>query len=614
MNCPPSDWLWKQCKKHEDEAPNSDELQLPMKSGNNGQHSEYKIDDLFDDQLEIVTVVMDKIIEWATCENIASFIPLRLTINGPGGTGKTIVINTLVTLIRKMFNNNDVIKVCAPTGTAAFNAGGETVHHLMENKAGVYNYDPFSMPQTKKEKLTAKLKSLVCLIIDERSLLDSTITGVTEQMLSETIHNGSLDNYDWGHLPVLILVGDDYQLPSITKGAFDSFDQTTGSKVTIQGAQLLRGAADTVMSLTVSKRIKKKQTMDKEIIGKTRTAEPLTDEEANKLLNLHLTNIHAKHGQKVIDDIKRKSIYLFYRNNKRIMKNLEVLVEKTGPYNPVATCKTKSNGLYDGKAIKKHFRSSELPSTALLALETRVALSNRNFCPQWGLHNGAVGTVKEIVFQHGKNPNNGDLPEYTVVDFPLYQGPTWDNDNPTHVPIPTTMYRCDKGCCTRTFVPLELAYARTIHKFQGLTAGPVDKGRIPNIYECIICDPDEKKYEGSSLGLLYTALSRATTLGDEHGLGSAIYFIGSDFKAEQITRLTKKKNSDECFVQAQKRQKWVDYITNQEQKTKHRIKPILNRATQILQMTSDLTADPECAFDYDFLYTRKQEYIKAFAV
>ena len=28
-----------------------------------------------------------------------------------------------------------------------------------------------------------------------------------------------------------------------------------------------------------------------------------------------------------------------------------------------------------------------------------------------------MGTVKEIAFEVGKNPNNGDLPEYVVVHF-----------------------------------------------------------------------------------------------------------------------------------------------------------------------------------------------------
>ena len=459
-------------------------------------------------------------------------------------------MNTIVTLLRKMFNNNDVIKVCAPTGTAAFNAGGETVHHLMENRAGIFEYDAFSMDLSKKNKLTAKLKDLICLIIDERSLLDAAITGVTEQMMSETLFNGSLSHHDWGHIPVLIFVGDDYQLPSITSGAFDCFEKKDGNKTVTNGRQQLQKAAEVVMSLTASKRINDKQKMDKEIIRKTRTAEELEDSEINKLLNLHLTNIQAKHSPTVVNDIKKKAIYLFYRNNKRIMKNLEILTETTGPSNPVAICKTKSNGLHDGKAIKSHFKNSEIPGTSIIAVGTKVALENRNFNPLWGLHNGAVGTVNEIIFAKGKNPNSGDLPDYVVVDFPLYKGPPWDTDNPTHVPIPVSMYRCDKKCCTRTFLPLEVSYARTIHKFQGLTAGPVDEGKIPNIYECIICDPDDKKYEGSSLGLLYTTLSRATTLGDNNGLNSAIYFTGQEFKRVRITRLTKRKNSNDDYKQA----------------------------------------------------------------
>ena len=68
------------------------------------------------------------------------------------------------------------------------------------------------------------------------------------------------------------------------------------------------------------------------------------------------------------------------------------------------------------------------------------------------------------------------------------------------------------------FVPLTLAYARTIHKFQGMSAGPVDEGKIKNMYDVIVCDPDEKSFQGTVLGLLYTATSRATTLGDDNGL------------------------------------------------------------------------------------------------
>ena len=35
------------------------------------------------------------------------FKPLRMTIMGCGGTGKSVLINTLVTCIRKIFDDND---------------------------------------------------------------------------------------------------------------------------------------------------------------------------------------------------------------------------------------------------------------------------------------------------------------------------------------------------------------------------------------------------------------------------------------------------------------------------------------------------------------------------
>ena len=143
-------------------------------------------------------------------------------------------------------------------------------------------------------------------------------------------------------------------------------------------------------------------------------------------------------------------------------------------------------------------------------------------------------------------------------------------------------------------MPLDVAYARTIHKFQGLSAGPVDDGKVPNMYECIVCDPDEKKFEGSALGLLYTAVSRATTLGDDQGLGSAIYFTGSEFKERRIRRLTKLKDSDEDFKAAQKRQKWVQYLSRREKECrrkqkksrKEKMKFIHSLRTHSMTMTS----------------------------
>ena len=377
-----------------------------------------------------MTVVLDKIMEWATCEDYSTFTPLRMTLNGPAGTGKTIVINTIVALIRTLFQDNDVVQVCAPTGTAAFNAGGETLHHLFGNTPNQMSYIPHSMAAKKLEKLAGKFKNLLCLIIDEWSLIDSHLLGISEQMMSETIYDGQLVNESWGKLPIVILVGDDYQLPGISEGAFGVHSDTQCSKMSQSGRQIFKECTNFIMSLSTSKHIQNKQEDDKMLMERLRTAEDSTDKQVKKLLSLHLDDLQARHGAKIVTEIKKKAIYLFYKNHKRIYKNLEMLIEHATKENPVAICKTKSEGLHNGMAIRSHFKKSDIPKSAMVCVGSKVALENRNFNPTWGLHNGAEGVVDEIVFDKGKNPNNGDLPKYIVVTFPQYIGPVWDRNNP----------------------------------------------------------------------------------------------------------------------------------------------------------------------------------------
>ena len=151
----------------------------------------------------------------------------------------------------------------------------------------------------------------------------------------------------------------------------------------------------------------------------------------------------------------------------------------------------------------------------------------------------------------------------------------------------------------RSCIPLTAAYARTIHKFQGLSAGPVDFGKIPNPYECIICDPDKNSAEGRALGLLYTAISRATTLGDDDGLNSAIYFIGKDYNENRIRMLGKKKDSSDDFINVVRRSAWVQHIHNN---TKQNILSP-DKINQIFDFISSTT------ISYDFLHKRINNYI-----
>jgi signal recognition particle GTPase len=91
----------------------------------------YYIDDCHVDQQEAIARVLIKIKEWidhVEASNEEEFEPLRLTICGVAGSGKSVLISTLASMIRRIFQNKDSVVICAPTGSAAYNAGGITCH------------------------------------------------------------------------------------------------------------------------------------------------------------------------------------------------------------------------------------------------------------------------------------------------------------------------------------------------------------------------------------------------------------------------------------------------------------------------------------------------------
>ena len=85
-------------------------------------------DDLASDQKEIVLRIMSKLKEWLEWDGVTSFQPLRLTVTGKPGTGKSVIIKTFQSICYHMFHTHDCVQVCVPTGGAAYNTGGQTCH------------------------------------------------------------------------------------------------------------------------------------------------------------------------------------------------------------------------------------------------------------------------------------------------------------------------------------------------------------------------------------------------------------------------------------------------------------------------------------------------------
>jgi hypothetical protein len=53
-----------------------------------------------------------------------------------------------------------------------------------------------------------------------------------------------------------------------------------------------------------------------------------------------------------------------------------------------------------------------------------VEIVKANIEPKWGLYNGAIGTVVDIVYHQGENRNNGHLPKVVVVDVSTTEDPS----------------------------------------------------------------------------------------------------------------------------------------------------------------------------------------------
>lgn len=124
-------------------------------------------------------------------------------LTGSAGTGKSFLLKYI---IHKF--NDDYTRVCAPTGRAAVNVGGTTIHRLLHLKLSTdtINDHPTTMPKS--------LRGTHRVILDEVSMVRADIF----KWLSESLRLAEKENKQ----PIqLIVVGDFYQLPPIVSTDYE---------------------------------------------------------------------------------------------------------------------------------------------------------------------------------------------------------------------------------------------------------------------------------------------------------------------------------------------------------------------------------------------------------
>jgi hypothetical protein len=170
-------WLADNTKDKKDEEA---VLNIPKKT--NGE--ECTLERLIGDQREAMGYILNKTCK-CSCHirRMQECNPLWLTVSGAGGSSKSVLINTIASVLQKAFGCSNAVHVCRPTGSAAFNAGGVATHRLF----GIAKMCTSSnLNANKQKKLLQDFGNATCLVVDERSMMSAELLGKMEHCAKVT--------------------------------------------------------------------------------------------------------------------------------------------------------------------------------------------------------------------------------------------------------------------------------------------------------------------------------------------------------------------------------------------------------------------------------------------
>ena len=398
----------------------------------------------------------------------------NLFLTGKAGTGKT----TFLKYIRE--NCYKKMAITAPTGVAAMNAGGTTLHALFWLPFGVFIED-YNMVWNEEDnhiynksrlfstiKLTkqrrAILQELELLVIDEVSMVRADTLDAIDVILKSVRR----DMRPFGGVQVLF-IGDLYQLPPVVRDHEWQVLKNHYTSTFFFDAKVLRNSPLVKLELQQIYR----QSDDKfiSILNNIRNNQ-CSNEDMDYLNQHYIEDFNPKEGEQYIT--------LTSHNKLADSINQEELVKLAGK-------------MHNVKAIvKDDFQQGAYPTEETLTLKVgaQVMFIKNDVGEDRKYFNGKIGIVKELLLdKHQVVVGFADRSEDVVV-----RRETWEN----------IKYKYNKGedkieeevLGTFSQFPLRLAWAITIHKSQGLT------------FEKAIIDA------GTSFaaGQVYVALSRLTGL------------------------------------------------------------------------------------------------------
>jgi len=440
-------------------------------------------------------------------------------LTGKAGTGKTTFLKEIIHLTHK----NTI--VAAPTGIAAINAGGVTLHSLFQLPFGTFIPDQnFTMNREMSFKMSTPksiienlqmhrnkrnlLKELELLIIDEVSMLRADILDAIDVVLKYVRRRR---NVAFGGVQILF-IGDMLQLPPVVKDAEWEYLRNYYQGMFFFQAQALRDNKPVYIEL--EKIFRQSNSTFISILNNLR--ENTVTESDIEILNRYYK-----------PDFKPKPeegyVFLTTHNYKADQINGEELqkIDKK-PY------KFKAE-------VKGDFSEHMYPLEEVLELKegAQVMFVKNDYSGEKRYFNGKIATVKVLTSESVQvDFNDGS----DLVEVDKY---TWENKK----------YSLDKEnneitenvVGSFTHYPLKLAWAITVHKSQGLT------------FEKAIIDVSR----AFAPGQVYVALSRLTSL-DGLILSSPIKYSG--LKQDSLLKEFAQSKESETELDSKFKSGLKDYI------------------------------------------------------
>ncbi|HKZ37723.1 MAG TPA: AAA family ATPase, partial [Chryseolinea sp.] len=449
----------------------------------------------------------------------------HLFLTGKAGTGKTTFLKNLFGQTHKQF------AIVAPTGIAALNAGGVTIHsqfllpfgmfipdrNVTEdfNVGGnIYSSNILSRKHPMNSDRKHVLRSIDLLVIDEVSMLRADLLDAIDYRMKSA--RGNFEQSFGG--VQLLLIGDLYQLPPVVKREEENLLKQHYNSAWFFESKALKQAGFVYIEL--DKIFRQHDEIFINLLNNLRNNKPTSSDIAE-------LNKHYKSAEEI--EHLSEVITLTTHNYKADDLNLRALRE----------LKTTSHVMH--ATIEGNFPESMHPVLEHLELkEGAQIMFTKNDTEGKMYFNGKLATVKRISGDEVTVEMASSHNKYTL------QKAVWENKRYTL--NSTTQDIEDEIIGTFTQYPVKLAWAITVHKSQGLT------------FDRAIIDISEAFADGQ----VYVALSRLRSL-DGLIMRTKIdpKVISTD---RQIVTFTQENNRPAALVETMKT-KQLEYIRQLVTKT-----------------------------------------------